>query len=616
MVHKRAVTFSRNRMLSGTSLKIATPHANEACGIAKYSPRSAEVNDDLVDGGHNSSGPQSSIQYVRSKKATIPSSNHIPPAQKQDRVSRIWHEDVRQLSNSLAKTCDEAFNRTSVVDTSITKSSRPGECRDVFDSPVSSFNQSGVLYEPAPVITPVQLPTRPQGDRTSWNARPLPPPPARTASIKLELAEARKQVQLRKQSGDASPGYLDRMSSHIDNLMQPGSSPARPSTDRRAVSAPVSARVHDTGRTLPSIDESKIEEMPWNYSPDFENFMQHERTIVAACHRIESAPEPLIAKKAQLYGLNDRATRRGGRVEEGVLVVPSSPSPAKPPAPLNIRKKPSTGPPFMTGVGDKSASKDPLPAFDLRQQYSDRSAKAVPSKLGSITESSHANGPSADNSTVGSIKTKANWFKRSSRSGDADQIKSLIEKNGIVLPRSEKVKHGNIDTLDGPPTKKSSFGFGKLFAKRNLKKGRDLETRGKHTSPLQFMPGKLSNINEEYEIYDDCASIAESIMEEQRQMHVGRKSSLDNPRTRQIEPQQNWLARLFHIKPATRFICFSVSKRRARQEIANLLKEWRKYGARDIVVDKERNIVFGRVGAQNCEYPGPCYTLLKYKWRD
>jgi serine/threonine-protein kinase HSL1, negative regulator of Swe1 kinase len=109
--------------------------------------------------------------------------------------------------------------------------------------------------------------------------------------------------------------------------------------------------------------------------------------------------------------------------------------------------------------------------------------------------------------------------------------------------------------------------------------------------------------NTGFEIQDDSASIAESIAEEQWQSHVGRVTNFENPRARQIEPQQNWLARLFHVKPAMRFICFSVSKRRARQEIASLLKEWRKYGAKDIVVDKERNIVFGRVGPRNCRSP-------------
>ena len=71
---------------------------------------------------------------------------------------------------------------------------------------------------------------------------------------------------------------------------------------------------------------------------------------------------------------------------------------------------------------------------------------------------------------------------------------------------------------------------------------------------------------------------------------------------RQIEVHQNWLARLFRVKPATRHICFSISKRRARQEIAILLREWRQYGIKDTQVDKERNIVFARVSRKNCKF--------------
>lgn len=44
------------------------------------------------------------------------------------------------------------------------------------------------------------------------------------------------------------------------------------------------------------------------------------------------------------------------------------------------------------------------------------------------------------------------------------------------------------------------------------------------------------------------------------------------------------------------------SKRRARQEIASIFREWKKYGLKDVVVDKRRNIIFGRVDAKNREY--------------
>jgi serine/threonine-protein kinase HSL1, negative regulator of Swe1 kinase len=69
---------------------------------------------------------------------------------------------------------------------------------------------------------------------------------------------------------------------------------------------------------------------------------------------------------------------------------------------------------------------------------------------------------------------------------------------------------------------------------------------------------------------------------------------------RNIEVKQNWLARLFRVKPATSHMCMVLSRKRARQEVAILLREWRKYGIRGVQVDKQRNIVFARVGAKNC----------------
>lgn len=74
---------------------------------------------------------------------------------------------------------------------------------------------------------------------------------------------------------------------------------------------------------------------------------------------------------------------------------------------------------------------------------------------------------------------------------------------------------------------------------------------------------------------------------------------------RKIDVQQNWLARLFRVKPAMDHLCFNMPKRRARQEVAILLREWRKYGIKDVEVDKQRNIIFARVGVDNCEAPLP-----------
>lgn len=96
-------------------------------------------------------------------------------------------------------------------------------------------------------------------------------------------------------------------------------------------------------------------------------------------------------------------------------------------------------------------------------------------------------------------------------------------------------------------------------------------------------------------------SLPDSTGDFQPRSYNKRSSNASDPEKRQIEPQQNWLAKLFNVKPASKVICFSVSDRRARQEIVTILKEWKRYGIRDLQVDKKGNRVFGKVAAKNCK---------------
>lgn len=75
------------------------------------------------------------------------------------------------------------------------------------------------------------------------------------------------------------------------------------------------------------------------------------------------------------------------------------------------------------------------------------------------------------------------------------------------------------------------------------------------------------------------------------------------PPPRIIQPQpQNWLARFLRIKPAVTVICFQISKVRARKEVASTFREWRKYGLRDIVIDKAAGRIWARVAEKNCTF--------------
>ena len=77
---------------------------------------------------------------------------------------------------------------------------------------------------------------------------------------------------------------------------------------------------------------------------------------------------------------------------------------------------------------------------------------------------------------------------------------------------------------------------------------------------------------------------------------------LPNIEGRDIGVERSWFARIFHIKPTSKIICFSEGRGKIRQEIVRLLRGWKVYGMRDVVFDRERNLVLGRLAGGNCKW--------------
>ncbi|KAI1434803.1 hypothetical protein GGR50DRAFT_660183 [Xylaria sp. CBS 124048] len=172
---------------------------------------------------------------------------------------------------------------------------------------------------------------------------------------------------------------------------------------------------------------------------------------------------------------------------------------------------------------------------------------------------------------------KSSWFKR----GSKDKENVLDTKGGSISSRTDRLTYISTNSSTGPaipPSKKKSFN---LAFWRNSKDQSDM---------------KLSIADSDD---DEVQSQKPARMFSHPNRPTFNDKRGDEPMTRNIEPQQTWLARLFRVKPATKYLCFSISRRRARQEMVILLKEWRKYGIRDVQVDKERNVIFARVGAKN-----------------
>jgi hypothetical protein len=80
------------------------------------------------------------------------------------------------------------------------------------------------------------------------------------------------------------------------------------------------------------------------------------------------------------------------------------------------------------------------------------------------------------------------------------------------------------------------------------------------------------------------------------------------------EVQMNWLSRFLHIKPASKTLCFQVGRGRVRQDLDRLLRDWQRFGVRDVNLDRNNNVINARVDKSNRKYP-PYSQLVFSAWR-
>ncbi|KAK8140559.1 Pkinase-domain-containing protein [Apiospora sp. TS-2023a] len=388
----------------------------------------------------------------------------------------------------------------------------------------------------------METPTPPQNDGRAalrnprqWDTRPLPPAPPPTESKLHEVTMAKRRMERSHPKSNEFKGHVDRMVSNLNKLV---TSSKKAEEDRRAVSAPIYSR-YSTQWGKDTVPLPSI----------------HEAQRVNT--RNSSAPVP--GRTTSGNSTDDKALEYLARQENTIRVVQSPSakrSPVKAPAPLNIRKC------------SANSAAQVQQEVNLREQFAhDELTKTIPEESATLPE----------RSASGGMRKKSSWFKRSSK----DKEDVFRSHQGSTSGHTEELSYteSSVSSVPGlPPTKKKSFSFAFW---RNSKDEEQLQ---------------LSLAGPEY---DDSPSPDNVRMRNHPPRAPRADKRNENVATRNIEPQQNWLARLFRVKPATDHLCFNISRRRARQEIAILLKEWRRYGIRDVQVDKDRNIVFGRVGFHN-----------------
>ncbi|KAI0874515.1 hypothetical protein GGS24DRAFT_335483 [Hypoxylon argillaceum] len=428
------------------------------------------------------------------------------------------------------------------------------DCDDAFNSSLLSpgsylcntSREVPVMANAIPLSGELATPTL-----ASWNHRPLPPTPPTTASIAHEIMMAKKRMEQRNEYGEASM-HIDRDKPQLSDANPGAGSTIVHELNRRIVSAPIYSQYSTQwGKDkipLPLLNEKFKGE-----------------AYCDANDKNRAVSAPVRYAKEESAQMDDQKSLEFLSQQDNTIRLVSSPSAkpcieAKTPELPNIRRH---------KVRDDMAQSQLKQEPNLRQRYMNGEP------AGPSTNAQDAPTENFRKSTV--IKKKSLWFQRGSKDGE-NIFNNVGESTSGRPDHPEYVSTSSSVDPAVPSTKKKNFSL--AFWRNN-----------KHSSEIR-MSHAGSKIDR-----TPSPQPARLFIQPARLPNNGRSG--DQAITRNIEPQQNWLARLFRVKPATRYLCFSISRRRARQETAILLKEWRKYGMRDIEVDKERNIVFARLGQEN-----------------
>ncbi|KAK0615794.1 hypothetical protein B0T17DRAFT_496622 [Bombardia bombarda] len=390
--------------------------------------------------------------------------------------------------------------------------------------------------------TPTSASSAHQADTRPWDTRPLPPIPSQefpTPDSNMTYGE------------DIEPVF--QVQSTYDVRAAPG---LGPTAERRIVSEPVYSQFSRDTRPLPPISENT----PTTSRDSTGKYRLFPETPTA----IENKGLDYLAKASNTIRVVTSPAGLGS--EEQVMI----------PEPLNVRKV--SRPPLTTA--------NTMPAPLALKAQTTRGAQQKG------TDDDRRN----SDSSLAAKKRVSLWFKRSSREDmNTSSFVNVMDKSTqpIDARPDEISSHSQRPTSQvstgsstSQPAKKKNFNLSFWKSTKNEPKMsladsdfEDMPNAEDELPPLRHKASKYEH------------SIAGS---------AGPSGYRDDAvGTRKIEVEQNWLARLFRVKPATRYLCFGITKRRARQEIAILLKDWRKYGIKNVEVDKERNIVFARVGAKN-----------------
>jgi serine/threonine-protein kinase HSL1 (negative regulator of Swe1 kinase) len=474
-------------------------------------------------------------------------------------ASYYWKDDTRKVSAELGKICEEAFNRSS-----ISTVSEP--------SPVQPLQSS---------ITSVSAHNHKVP--SSIRDRPLPATP-----VLQELIERRQKII--DTWGDADQTVLADMLTALDKRIDTELDKQR-SYEKRAASDPTSSNVM-TRHYRPASPADTMDGLKYNRNggaraasdPVQPNTPQPENgTTIRLVTPDPTSPltriEPLKIRKNKAAPIN---SLRGGPIESSTLMYERSgydqrlysrggldtidENPGSP------KRRPqattSTTARKWSWLGKRTSiardSQDHLQFLEDVDESSEQQGSQVVHPSDSTNSSSLSRQRASDSDMTEmelTMERKRSWFQKmfGKTSKSKDNLAAVSGQHRIVQDFTEDSESHDISTEGGTENQLGKLGVRKIY------------------------PPSTSV---------DAAVAAATL--------------------RPIEVNQNWFAKFFHIKPATRVLCFVTTKAKARKELIKTLKGWHQYGLRDVVAERRAggDVLRGRVDTENCECHPPTYHIL------
>ncbi|KAJ4994441.1 serine threonine protein kinase [Stagonosporopsis vannaccii] len=536
-------------------------------GAMPYTPnRSFEHRRDSV-GSYGSSHRSSTVKPSSAIPARSRASASTAPrlrVRKPDSPSKYIQSEVRKVSTELGKVMEEAFNRSSIsssIRTTHTDSYQDGTFSN-YDTPPTSFSNrdSGG----STIATP--------NTKVLLASRPLPPIPKETPNTYLhrKLVETRDDIARRLTEDNGNTKHFTEVLEHLDRLIVP------PADSKRVVSAPTRSPEHIAPlHVIP-------EEVKVDGGAGFE-------TTHSPHHRAITDPTRPLARRAVI-------------AQETIRIVDQSPNCV---APLNIRKRSGAS------LSSKYMSDVPvsIPWPGPSAQNSVRSYQDVQRDLHAARV--HVAPAAASEKQPVVKKRKSLWFRRNTEEkiqlskGDlevgAKKPTALLQVPETWQGLDDRVKTDLSPTLSTHneaikhASKQSDVSNASEFPMRNTGTAAAKSDSAPRKGILGFF-GKKKEEKAKGHMELDLNSSSSSILSAHG---IGPESSESVNRTGLPDVQMNWLSRFLHIKPATKTLCFHVGRGKVRGDLVRLLRDWQRFGVRDVTFDRRANTINARVDKVN-----------------